>query len=221
VILIIAVPAESILLRALTTPSTADAARAWVSGLSDASLHDAADRVQSYSFAYRKEILRALAPAERAEVWRGHLQGYLDAHPELDQMAVIAIKAAIMLATPEAFGAEATDALKAQVGIVAQQLSELLGRDEALYLMYRLGPKDGSFASVEPVTEKLANYIRHLAVVMAGDGGDCDCSTGFGCDGSDNRCFGATGCTADTEWPACGWFWNEDCDGTCQAGAEA
>jgi hypothetical protein len=220
VVLIIAVPAETLLLRALATPDPQVAAREWVAGLSTTSLRDASNQVQQYPFVYRKEIMRALTPSARARVWSAHLGAYLRNHPALDETAANAIRAAMSMATAEAFGNTPSAALRESVGAVAQQIEDLLGREEARLLMYRLGPVDGSFASAEPLSHKLTNYIRHLAVVMAGKAPDCDCNQGFGCDSTDSHCSGATACDPDTEWPSCGWFWNEDCDGMCMNGRE-
>ena len=57
----------------------------------------------------------------------------------------------------------------------------LLGREDAEYLFARLGPRDGQFASIEPVGMRLTNWVRGLFVAMA-DVEDCDCNVDFGCD---------------------------------------
>lgn len=209
-------PVETILLRAISTPDSQDAVQAWVADLSSEQLAGAADQIQQYPLAYRKEIMRALTPAARSAVWQEHLQSYLDTHPALDPTAAIAIGAAQALLTPAAYEAPSS-AMRAQLVVVAEQISELLGREEAEYLLYRLGPADGTFASLEPLSERLANYVRDLVVAMARQD-DCECSTGFGCDGSYTHCSDEIACTPDEEWPACGWGWFEDCDGICRLG---
>jgi hypothetical protein len=214
--LVIALPAETILVQAVTEPSAESAARTWTTSLTSADLDQAAARIESYPLMYRKEIMRALTPEKRAMVWRRHLAEYLDAHPSLDDAAVTSIRAALALATAEAFSASAPKTLQAQTRILSEQIEALIGREEARSLLYRLGPADGTFASIEPLSHKVANKVRGWVVVLAGGGADCDCSQGFGCDGSGWQCGGGDGCTVDEEWPACGWFWNQTCDGTCQ-----
>jgi len=209
-------PVETILLRAISTPDSQDAVRAWVADLSSEQLAGAADQIQQYPFVYRKEIMRALTPAARSTVWREHLQSYLDTHPALDPTAAIAIEAAQGLLTPAAYEAPSS-AMRAQLVVVAEQISELIGREEAEYLLYRLGPADGTFASLEPLSERLANYVRDLVVAMARED-DCECSTSFGCDGMYTHCSDEVTCAPDEEWPACGWGWYEDCDGMCKIG---
>jgi hypothetical protein len=214
IVLALTIPAETILLRAISTPDYAEAVEAWVSGLSAAELDAAADAVQSYPYQYRREIMRKLKPASRADVWRDHLDTYLQERPNLDPAAVPAIRAAIALASPANF-ANPTAAVREQIRLVAEQLEQMLGRDEAEYLLYRLGPKDGTFASREPMTQKLANWVRSAMVALARDG-DCDCNPDFGCQGA-GICDQGGSCTPDTEWPACGWMWWEDCTGNCRS----
>jgi hypothetical protein len=211
-------PAESILLQALATPNEREAVRAWVRNLSADELGTAADNIQSYPFAYRREIMRALAPADRAAVWRDHIQTYLATHPGLDGNAENALNAALTLATPRAF-ADPTADDRAQIDTVAEQVKTLLGAEEAKFLFYRLGPPDQQTASVEPLAMRLSNAVRRMFVALA-DAEDCDCNVGFGCDGVSTVCREGTGCNVDDSWPACGWFWNQTCDGLCFAGIE-
>jgi hypothetical protein len=211
-------PAESILLKALATPNEHDAIRTWVQGLSADELGDAASRIQSYPYGYRREIMRALTPTQRSEVWRDHIQTYLDEHPGLDGNAVNALEAAIALATPRAFANPTADD-RAQIDTVAEQVKTLLGTEEAKFLFFRLGPRDERTASIEPLGMRLSNAVRRLFVALA-DAEDCDCNVGFGCDGVSTVCREGTGCNIDDSWPACGWFWNQTCDGLCYAGIE-
>jgi len=95
----------------------------------------------------------------------------------------------------------------------------LLGPSDTLDLFYRLGPKDGTFASAAPVTDQLATYLRAHFVAQASEAEDCDCSTSFGCDsGGGTYCRSGVSCNRDENWPMCGWWWNEVCDGLCWAG---
>ncbi len=214
----ITIPAESVLLQALTTPSQQQMAQDWIGSLSASTVDAVADQIESYPFAYRRAIMAELTPARRAEVWQRHISMYLNSHPGLDPNAVTALQAALALATPDAFAPHASEGLQAQVQAVGDQVRVLLGADEASYVLYRLGPKDGEFTSLEPVTQKIANWIRSTFVVEAGAVHDCTCNIDFGCDGQSTYCGENTGCTVVQPWPACGWFWNQDCDGYCKAG---
>jgi hypothetical protein len=218
VALALALPAETILVQALATPSTKKAVRQWAASLPADDLQRAGDAIQSYPVLYRREILRASSPARRAQIWRDHLQTYLEAHPDLSSDALPVLKAAIELITPELFSTDG-DKRREETRLLADHLSAILGRAEAEYLFYRLGPKDDAIASLEPIGLRLTNYVRDLMVVLA-NAEDCDCSSEWGCDGYGGTCRTNVTCNADTEWPSCGWLWNEDCNGLCYAGAE-
>jgi hypothetical protein len=208
-------PIESILLRAVSAADPQKVAADWVTSLSAADVLSASEQVQLYPFAYRREIMRVLSPGQRADVWRKHILRYVDNHPNLDPSTAALLYNAAALATADTFS-KPTDEVRSAIGIVAEQTSILLGKGEADYLFYRLGAPDGTFTSAEPIAQKLANYFRNVLVVQA-RGGDCDCSTSFGCNGQSGGCGGSGSCTRDETWPMCGWFWNDVCDGTCGA----
>jgi hypothetical protein len=66
---------------------------------------------------------------------------------------------------------------------------------------------------------RFANWVRGVALALADDQPDCNCNFEFGCDtGATCRKEGIT-CTIDDDWPACGWFWNQTCDGLCTVGS--
>ena len=75
-----------------------------------------------------------------------------------------------------------TAADRAAAKVIGEQAVTLLGREEAEYLFARLGPRDGQFASAEPVGMRLTNWVRGLFVAMADEAEDCDCNIDFGCD---------------------------------------
>lgn len=210
-------PAESILLQALTTSDAKEAARNWAQSLSADQLKASAGAIESYPFVYRRAILRSLAPADRAEVWRHHIEVYIASHPNLDSSVVALLEYAASLATTDEFTTP-TDVGRAQISIVAEQTTILLGKEDTLELFYRLGPHDVWFASGVPIGQQLANYVRGHFVVQA-DTEDCDCNTSFGCDGGGVAyCRGGVTCNRDENWPMCGWFWNQVCDGLCAVG---
>ena len=214
VTLAITVPMEVALLRAVAGTDAQETARVWAASLPPADLDAAARDIESYPFRYRKAIMRALPPAARSTVWRAHIAAYAAAHPELDETTRIVLAAASAAASPEALSSPTT-ASRENIRAVAEQLVSLIGRSEAEYVLYRLGPKDGTFASREPLSHKLAGFIRSVAVAIARDA-DCECNTDWGCDGFGVRCSDAVSCTVDEDWPACGWMWNEPCNGTCR-----
>ena len=103
--------------------------------------------------------------------------------------------------------------------LIADQISAIIGRGEAEYLFYRLGPRDEQIASIEPLGMRLTNYVRDLIVVLA-NAEDCDCSSEWGCEGYGSTCRTSVSCNVDNEWPSCGWLWNEDCNGLCNSAME-
>jgi hypothetical protein len=218
VVVALTIPTETILLQALATSSPQQAARTWISGLSAAQLDAIADQVQQYPFVYRKEIMRAVSPDKRASTWKNHIKRYIDTHPELDGGAVALLNAAVDLAESGTFSGSVSEATKSQVAALGAEIKNTLGADVADYLLYRLGPKDGLFASAEPFSQRLANMVRSAFIALAEEQADCDCNIGFGGCGSGSYCKENTGCRLDEEWPMCGWFWNEVCDGRCAAG---
>lgn len=213
VALLLTLPTETILLKALTTPNTKQAAQQWVQGLTPSQLSSAASSIQTYPFVYRRAIMAALSPAMQSWVWQSYLESYLAANPNLDANTVSELQAAIALLTPDALSQPATDAERTQIHAIAAEVTSSLGSETALELLYYLGPADGTSASAEPVTQKLADLVRRSFTLHA-NGSDCDCNQGWGCGGA-GSCSGSTGCSVITSWPACGWLWEDPCDGSC------
>jgi hypothetical protein len=216
-VLALTVPAETILLRALQTTDSTVAVQQWASSLDSSDLQTAARAIEQYPFVYRKAIMVALTPTARAAVWQNHIRAYEKAHPEFDANTLAVLDAAASAITPEAVSAP-TATTRASIDAVAAHVVTLLGRDQATYLLYALGPRDGTFQSAEPISMRLENYVRDAFVAFA-RGGDCDCSTSFGCYDSYTTCDGGTSCTPDETWPMCGWAWDETCNSQCRSGA--
>jgi hypothetical protein len=214
-VLLLTVPAESVLLRVLAATSDSQAASQWASSLSSSGLQAAAAQIEAYPFLYRRAIMTALTSQDRATVWQHHLQKYLDAHSELSAEAVGLLWAAIPLITPDAVSGAGDNG---DLHEVAAAIRTLLGGDAANELLFRLGPKDLQTASALPILERVANLVRHELTATA-RAGDCDCSTSWGCD-SNSQCGGDSGCTPDTTWPMCGLLWSDPCDGACGSGAK-
>lgn len=217
VIAALTLPAELILLKAVST-SQAAASEQWVAGLGPSNLAAAAEEIQNYPLQYRKDIMKRLTAQQRRAVWVDHIAAYRDARPELSTEQVDALNAAI--ASAEATFANPGDETRAATRVVAERVQELFGADVAEYLMYRLGNKTTlMLVSALPWHQKLADTVRERFVVQADGAGDCWCNASFGCDIlALTWCDGAVTCTIDDRWPACGWFWDEPCNGVCKVG---
>jgi hypothetical protein len=212
VALALTLPAEVILLKALQQTSDKEAAQEWVNGLSAADLDTAADAIQGYSFNYRKEIMRAVKPERRAAIWQRHLEQYVKGHPELDAAAVDLLRSAQAGLTARALS-QPTDEDRAAIKAVAGQIEAVLGRDEAIYLLHDLGPRQQVLAGAEPLSLKLATLVRHQFALLARSE-DCDCADDFGCGGYSEECTSEY-CQWDVDWPMCGWGWMDVCTGLC------
>jgi hypothetical protein len=216
IVIALSLPVEGILLQALSS-SPKDVIRTWVSGLSLSDLQEVSHDLPAYPLDYRKAVMARLTPKMRAAIWLEHIDRYIAAHPDLSSDALPVLGALRTVITPEIFGTPTADA-RAQVAQLADQLSSVLGKDETEYLLYRLGPRDGTFASAEPISHKLANRVRGWIVVLA-NAGVCDCSTGSSFCGANSECASSSGCDVDDSWPMCGWLWSEACDGSCTSRA--
>lgn len=217
VIAALTLPAELVLLKAVTADQ-ATASAQWVERLPEANLAAAAKEIQNYPFQYRKDIMKRLSADQRRAVWVDHIATYRDGRPELSAEQVDALNAAI--AAAEATFANPGDDARAATRLVAERVQELFGADVAEYLMYRLGNKTTlMLVNALPWYQRMADTVRERFVVQAGAAGDCWCNVDFGCDlGALTYCEGAVSCTVDNDWPACGWFWDETCNGGCRIG---
>jgi len=217
VIAALTLPAELILLKAVTVDSSTASAQ-WVDSLAPANLVAASHDIQNYPLQYRKDIMKRLTPEQRRDVWVDHIATYRDARPELSAEQVDALTAAIEAA--EATFATPGDQTRAATRVVAERVQELFGADVADYLMHRLGNKTTlMLVSALPWHQKLADTVRERFVVRADVAGDCWCNADFGCDLlALTWCDGAVSCAVDDRWPACGWFWDEPCNGACRIG---
>jgi len=81
-------------------------------------------------------------------------------------------------------------------------------------LLFYLGPKDGTFATFEPLAMRLENKLRDLFTLRAFDN-NCDCVMYWGCMDWRASCVTWSSCQQTQGWPQCGWFWQDPCDGAC------
>lgn len=216
-IVLLTVPAEVLLLRAIAVPDQNTAIRNWAESLESRSLQQAVARIQTYPVVYRREIMRVLTPEQRAATWRAHIADYLQSRPTLDVNAVDLIRAIHDALTPSLFD-RPSDADREKVRALAEQIEAHIGQTEADYLMKHLGPLDGTFAAYEPWTMAITNRLRTLFVGVA-QSNDCDCIPMEQCYGYAAHCSDAVGCNYYYgPWPACGWFWTDPCTGKCLLG---
>lgn len=212
----VAIPVETALVSAMRAPAAATVAAEWVSSLSSPALQDAAMRVEEYPYHYRRAIMTALEPADRATAWRRFLARFVGSHPELDPAArgVIARMSALMTADLFADDPPADQLLN--VAALFDAATGLLGRRTAIDLFITLGPDDGSLRAL-PVAQRWTESVRGWVTAHASRL-DCDCSTAFTgtCDThSASSCTDAMACELDANWPACGVAWAFPCNGTC------
>jgi hypothetical protein len=216
VVVLLTIPAEILLLRALAVPDQKLAVRQWAMSLPASELAWEARRIQAYPVLYRKEMMRAASPELRARVFQAHFDAYVQARLGLDVNTVALITSLRSMLTPEVFDAP-TETRKAELRGIANQVAGLLGEEEAVYLMERLGPADGTFASFEPTAMFLTNKVRGLFVAFA-QGFDCDCEMDRGCYSGGSSCSFESGCSTYYGWPGCGYLWQDPCTGGCVGG---
>lgn len=215
-LLILTLPAEFVLLKALQSPNDQAAAREWVEGLGAGELGSAADGIQAYSFTYRREIMRALPAEGRASVWRRHIDQYIGARSELDPGAVEVLRAAQRALTADALADNGSAAARDALHAAALNIEAVLGQATAVYIAHDLGPTSSRFASADPLILKLASFAREQFTVLARTP-DCDCADDYGCGYYGSYCDTSAGCRSDSQWPMCGYWWNTPCNGLCSA----
>lgn len=216
-VVLLTIPAEILLLKALAVPDQKQAIRAWSESLSATQLSAELNRIQAYPVLYRRELLRVSSPDVRALVWRAHFDAYLQANPGLDVNTADLLRSLQSMLTPGLFNTP-SEALKQQVGTLANQVAAAVGESDARYLMEYLGPRDGTFASYEPMAMFFTNKLRALFTANAQQNWECDCTIDRGCYSMGAHCSDISGCSVSSTWPACGWFWNDPCTGFCLAG---
>lgn len=218
---ILALPAEAALLAAMRAPNADASAHEWAESLNAADLQDAAQRIQEYPYYYRRAIMTALEPDERAAAWRRYLTNYAATH-SLDPASRAVINRAVRAMTPEVFDDAAPADQLAELQTVFDISVGLFGRRTAIDLFMRLGTDDGGAQSLAalPIAERVSARLRGWLGVTA-ESGDCDCTTAFGasCDVAGltgaETCAAATGCEPDVNWPMSGVAWAFPANGLC------
>jgi hypothetical protein len=216
----ITLPVELLLLPVARTPDARQAADAWVAGLSPAELRDATGQIDAYPALYRRALMGALTAEDRARVWRGQFQRFLDAHRELTSEQRAVVSGAMALITPEAFRPPLSPELQAKITASFDEATRVLPGQAAKELFVTLGPKEATNASALPLSQRLADRIRSWRVTSA-DGGDCNCNVDIDtCDIWPEpdwlQCSEQYTCDMDLSWPMCGPLWSWACTGWCR-----
>jgi diadenosine tetraphosphatase ApaH/serine/threonine PP2A family protein phosphatase len=217
---IFTLPAEALVMPVLRNPDPAVAARGWVASLGADQLQQASFDIHAYPYLYRRALMAALSPEERAQVWQRHFRDFLNAHPDLDGAQRGLISRAVALSTPDVFsGSPAPGYVQDQLTAAYVAAMTLLGKATARELFIRLGPDPGSSDEL-PLSVRVSDALRSYFVAHAGETPDCDCADVHDCDvPSRAACSEAVSCTADTDYPMCGPLWCYACTGTCQVRA--
>ena len=223
VIALLALPVEAVLLPVARTPEPAAAALEWVDRLDTADLGTAAANIQQYPVRYRRAIMTALTPTDRAGVWQQHFQAYLSRNPQLSPEGTAVIERAAKLVTSETFQLPVRPELQDQIDAMFADAIEALGEDAARELFVDLGPKEVRFVNALPLRQRMADSVRSWRVASARFT-DCNCSPDIDtCDiGPDPwlECSELYTCEFDTGWPMCGPFWAWACTGWCEINEE-
>lgn len=218
VIGLLALPVEAVLLPVARTPEPAAAALEWVDRLAADDLGAAAADIQAYPVRYRRAIMTALTPVDRAGVWQQHFQAYLVRNPQLSAEGAAVIERAAALVASETFELPVRPELQDQIDAIFADAIETLGEDAARDLFVDLGPKDVRHVNALPLRQRLADSVRSWRVASARFT-DCNCSPDLDtCDlGPDPwlECSELFTCEFDIDWPMCGPFWSWGCTGWC------
>jgi hypothetical protein len=226
VIGLITLPAEALLFPVARTPNPAVAAAEWTASLDPTELRAAASNIDAYPSPYRRAIMTALAPADRAQAWRGHFHAYIAAHPELTADQLAALRESIDVITPDAFAVPVASELRDRIGKAFAHTQQALGVPAATELFVTLGSKELKKASALPLTQRIADTLRSWRVVSASASDstasivDCNCNIDIDtCDLEPDPwliCSEQYTCEFDLSWPMCGPLWSWACTGWCK-----
>lgn len=219
VLVALTLPAEWVLVKAMSTDAATESAQ-WAETQPQSSLQLAAESLEDYPYEYRREILRRLDTRGRIAAWTAVIVRYRDSHPDLEDAQVDILNTAIeavrfTLSNP---GPETAKVAR----FVGERAEALLGKEVARELLHQAGPlRVRFFAGSLPWHLRATDFVRTRLVVQA-DVAPCDCNVDFGCRNENMKCSaGNGGCAIESNWPACGWLWLEDCNGTCAADGQS
>jgi len=219
VVAALTLPVELVLVPVAWNPDPDAAAADWVSTLAPADLRVASYEIERYPAQYRRAMMTALTPEDRAAAWQAQFDRYVDTHPGLsvDERAVVAEARALL--TPAAFTPPLSQDLSDHVDATFKRTVEVLGDAAAKELFVTLGPADPGSANALPLRQRLADSVRSWRVASARRTG-CNCNIDIDtCDiGQDPwlACSELYTCQFDLSWPMCGPLWSWACTGWCK-----
>ena len=224
VIGLITLPAEALLFPVARTPNPTVAAAEWTASLDPTELRAAASNIDAYPSPYRRAIMTALPPADRAEAWRGYFHAYISSHPELTAEQLTALNESIDVITPDAFAAPPAPEIKDRIGRAFAHTQQALGVQAATELFVTLGPKQLKKANALPFSQRIGDRLRSWRVVSASasnaDLVECNCNIDIDtCDLEPDPwliCSEQYICEFDLSWPMCGPLWSWACTGWCK-----
>jgi hypothetical protein len=219
VVAALTLPIEVLLLPVAWNPDPDAAAAEWVDRMEPAELRLASYEIDRYPTPYRRAMMTALTPDDRAGAWRAQFDRYLTAHPELTQDQRAVIDEARALLVPSVFVPPLAPDTRERIDRVFTRTVDLLGTDAAKELFVMLGPADPGAANALPLRQRLADSVRSWRVASARRT-DCNCNVEIDtCDISFDpwlACSELYTCDFDLSWPMCGPLWSWACTGWCK-----
>ena len=221
---LLALPVEALLLPVARTPDPAAAAVAWTATLETADLREVAADIDAYPALYRRAIMTALVPEDRATAWRQYFSRELASRPALTEAQTAVLRDAVAIASPEAFAAPMPEDLKARISDLFARANEAFGQQAAAELFVTLGPKQLTRANALPLTQQLADRVRFWRTASARQEEEpetyCNCNIEIDtCDLTWDpwlQCSELFTCEFDLVWPMCGPLWSWACTGWCR-----
>lgn len=189
-------------------------ASVWVSRMDATALKAAAGTISEYPVEYRRALLAALAPEDKAQVWRRVASNYIGAHPTLAASSVELLREVEALAVTSSF-VNQTEKAKSRLTTVANSVRSSLGEDAYRELFLAAGPVtvlSAEKSAALPVRIRLAGLLRSY-VLKAATNPNCNCYQ-YGADcGGPYYCSAGTAC--DFWYIGCGIWYQSVCDGYC------
>ncbi len=219
VVAALTLPIEAVLLPVAWNPDPNAAAARWVDGMEPAQLRLAAYEIDRYPAHYRRAMLSALTPDDRATAWQAQFDRYVSAHPGLSAEQLSVVQDARALLTADAFTPPLSPDLRDRIDATFKRATDVLGDEGAKELFVTLGPADPGAANALPLRQRLADSVRSWRVASARRT-DCNCNVEIDtCDiGPDPwlACSELYTCEFDLSWPMCGPLWSWACTGWCK-----
>jgi hypothetical protein len=222
VIGLITLPAEALLFPVARTPNAGVAAAEWTASLDPADLRAAATNIDAFPAPYRRAIMTALDPVDRANAWRGYFHSYIAAHPELTPEQLAVLDESMDVITPASFTVPVSADVRDRIGKAFGHAQQALGVPAATELFVTLGPKQLKKANALPLMQQLGDRLRNWRVVSAAAPEPLDCNCNIDIDTCDLEpdpwliCSEQYTCTFDLTWPMCGPLWSWACTGWCK-----